>query len=265
MSSAPARHRSFGPDKAIDQSVLTQNRRLRRRHQPPQCAARRAQPRRADAADRLRRHRGRAGAESPARGFVVERSRAGNAVPAATIWRRPSARPQVVKPPRFNAYYGIEDVKPVDGATWKLELAGRVDDKRPWTRAADLRAAGAGDHHPPRLRRRLGLYRPVVRPESERFSGTRRRRSDGEIRLFPLRRRLSPKASTWRPRCTRRPSSPRNYADETIADPFGFPLRLRTSTKLGYKNAKWIKAIEVTNTFTETFWSKQGFNWFAGI
>jgi hypothetical protein len=27
---------------------------------------------------------------------------------------------QVVKPPRFNAYYDIEDVKPVEGATWKL-------------------------------------------------------------------------------------------------------------------------------------------------
>ena len=55
------------------------------------------------------------------------------------------------------------------------------------------------------------------------------------------------------------------YAGDTLADPFGYPLRLRTSTKLGYKNAKWIKAIEVTNTFSETFWSKQGFNWFAGI
>jgi DMSO/TMAO reductase YedYZ molybdopterin-dependent catalytic subunit len=55
------------------------------------------------------------------------------------------------------------------------------------------------------------------------------------------------------------------YAGDTLADPFGYPLRLRTSTKLGYKNAKWIKAIEVTNDFRETFWSKQGFNWFAGI
>ena len=40
---------------------------------------------------------------------------------------------QVVKPPRFNAHYEIEDVKPVDGATWKLELAGLIGDKRPWT------------------------------------------------------------------------------------------------------------------------------------
>src|SRR5580704_7193275 len=40
---------------------------------------------------------------------------------------------QVVKPPRFNAHFDIEDVKPIDGATWKLELAGRIDNKRPWT------------------------------------------------------------------------------------------------------------------------------------
>jgi DMSO/TMAO reductase YedYZ molybdopterin-dependent catalytic subunit len=39
----------------------------------------------------------------------------------------------VVKPPRFNAYYDVEDVKPVDGAKWKLELYGRIQDKRAWT------------------------------------------------------------------------------------------------------------------------------------
>ena len=42
---------------------------------------------------------------------------------------------QVRKPPRFNAYYPLEDVKPVDAATWKLELAGRIADKRPWQAA----------------------------------------------------------------------------------------------------------------------------------
>ena len=39
----------------------------------------------------------------------------------------------VLKPPRFNAYYDITDVKPVDGRDWRLELAGLVDDKVPWT------------------------------------------------------------------------------------------------------------------------------------
>ena len=46
---------------------------------------------------------------------------------------------------------------------------------------------------------------------------------------------------------------------------FGFPLRLRTAVKLGFKNPKWIRAIEVTNTYQEGFWEKQGFNWFAGL
>ena len=43
------------------------------------------------------------------------------------------------KPPRFNAYYSIDEVKPVDGSRWRLELSGRIADKRPWT-AAELLA-----------------------------------------------------------------------------------------------------------------------------
>jgi len=41
----------------------------------------------------------------------------------------------VLKPPRFNAYYDIEKVRPVDGGAWRLELAGLVGNKRPWTQA----------------------------------------------------------------------------------------------------------------------------------
>src|SRR3954447_10447509 len=40
----------------------------------------------------------------------------------------------VLKPPRFNAYYDIEYVKPVDGDSWRLEVAGLVENKRPWSR-----------------------------------------------------------------------------------------------------------------------------------
>ena len=39
------------------------------------------------------------------------------------------------------------------------------------------------------------------------------------------------------------------YAKEYLGDPFGYPLRLRTATKLGFKNPKWITAIEVTNNY----------------
>ena len=55
------------------------------------------------------------------------------------------------------------------------------------------------------------------------------------------------------------------YAGEPITDPFGFPLRLRTAVKLGFKNPKWITAMEVTNTFRGGYWEDRGFNWFSGI
>jgi len=41
----------------------------------------------------------------------------------------------VLKPPRFNAFYGIDQVKPLDATTWQLELGGSIRDRKPWTLA----------------------------------------------------------------------------------------------------------------------------------
>jgi DMSO/TMAO reductase YedYZ molybdopterin-dependent catalytic subunit len=171
---------------------------------------------------------------------------------------------QVVKPPRFNAYYDVEDVKPIDGATWRLELSGRIADKRPWSarQIYDLPAQDIiirhicvegwdyiGQWSGPNLKNFLQRIGADLSAKYVYFHC-----NDDFTESIDMATALHPQTIL----ATR-------YANETIADPFGYPLRLRTSTKLGYKNAKWIRAIEVTNTFTETFWSKQGFNWFAGI
>jgi DMSO/TMAO reductase YedYZ molybdopterin-dependent catalytic subunit len=171
---------------------------------------------------------------------------------------------QVVKPPRFNAHFDVEDVKPVDGATWKLELAGLIEDKRPWT-AQQLYALPEqeiiirhvcvegwdyiGQWSGPNLRSFLQRVGADLTAKYIYFHC-----ADDYTESIDMATALHPQTIL----ATR-------YSDETITDPFGYPLRLRTATKLGYKNAKWVKAIEVTNTFTETFWSKQGENWFAGI
>ena len=41
----------------------------------------------------------------------------------------------MLKPPRYNGVYGVEDFPRVDMAKWKLELGGRIADKRPLTAA----------------------------------------------------------------------------------------------------------------------------------
>jgi DMSO/TMAO reductase YedYZ molybdopterin-dependent catalytic subunit len=187
----------------------------------------------------------------------------------AALFRRNHLAPtftkaQVVKPPRFNAYYDIEDVKPVDGASWKLQLAGRIGDKRPWT-AQQLDALPQQEliirHVCVEGWDYIGQWSGVnLRDFLHRIGADLTAKyvyfhcADNFTESIDMATALHPQTIL----ATR-------YADETIADPFGYPLRLRTSTKLGYKNAKWIMAMEVTNQFTETFWSKQGFNWFAGI
>jgi DMSO/TMAO reductase YedYZ molybdopterin-dependent catalytic subunit len=170
----------------------------------------------------------------------------------------------VVKPPRFNAYYDIEDVKPVDGATWTLQLAGRIEDKRPWTAQQiyglpeqeliirHICVEGwdyIGQWSGPNLRDFLQRIGADLTAKYVYFIC-----ADDFIESIDMATALHPQTILAT-----------KYANDIIADPFGYPLRLRTSTKLGYKNAKWIKAIEVSNDFRETFWSKQGFNWFAGI
>ncbi len=171
---------------------------------------------------------------------------------------------QVIKPPRFNAYYDIEDVKPVDGAAWKLELAGLIEDKRPWTAQQLYQLPEQeliirhicvegwdyiGQWSGPNLRSFLQRIGADLTAKYVVFVC-----ADNYTESIDMPTALHPQTILAT-----------KYANSFITDPFGYPMRLRTSTKLGYKNAKWVKAIEVTNTFDETFWSKQGFNWFAGI
>jgi DMSO/TMAO reductase YedYZ molybdopterin-dependent catalytic subunit len=45
----------------------------------------------------------------------------------------------------------------------------------------------------------------------------------------------------------------------------GAPLRITIPTKLGYKSAKWINKLVVTNENPSGYWEDQGYDWFAGI
>ena len=76
---------------------------------------------------------------------------------------------QVVKPPRFNAYYTVDEVKPVDGATWNSNWPAASTTSGRGRAQQIYAAARAGSHHPPHLRRGMGLHRPMVRPELARI------------------------------------------------------------------------------------------------
>jgi len=55
-----------------------------------------------------------------------------------------------------------------------------------------------------------------------------------------------------------------DFLDKPLAPEWGTPVRLRIPTKLGFKSAKDIQAISVTNTYPGGYWEDQGHNWFSG-
>jgi len=56
-----------------------------------------------------------------------------------------------------------------------------------------------------------------------------------------------------------------DFEQKPLAPEWGAPLRLRIPTKLGFKSAKNLQAIEVTNAFPGGYWEKQGYDWFSGV
>ena len=54
------------------------------------------------------------------------------------------------------------------------------------------------------------------------------------------------------------------FRDQVLPTKYGFPMKLRVPTKLGFKNPKHIVAMYVTNDYPGGFWEDQGYNWFSG-
>jgi DMSO/TMAO reductase YedYZ molybdopterin-dependent catalytic subunit len=169
----------------------------------------------------------------------------------------------VAMPPRFNAYYDIGQVKPVDGATWRLELAGKIENKAPWTKDAlyalpqetqitrhvcvegwDYIGKWSG------IPLRLFLER-IGADSSARYVGFKC--ADKYWSSLDMATALHPQTILAT-----------HYAGEPIGDAYGFPVRLKTPLKLGFKQPKWIYAMEVTDVNPGGYWEEGGYNWFSG-
>jgi len=55
------------------------------------------------------------------------------------------------------------------------------------------------------------------------------------------------------------------FNDEILPTKFGFPMRIRIPTKLGFKNPKHVVGLAVLNNYTGGYWEDRGYNWFSGL
>jgi DMSO/TMAO reductase YedYZ molybdopterin-dependent catalytic subunit len=169
----------------------------------------------------------------------------------------------IARPFPFNAFYGIEKVPQVDGSGFRLRVAGRVQDKRSWS-LADLAvlpqqeqvtrhicvegwsAIGKWGGVPFRH-----FLNQVGADLSAKYVGFRC--ADDYYESIDMPTALHPQTILAL-----------TYDGQALPAKYGFPMKLRMPTKLGYKNPKHIVEMFVTNEYPGGYWEDQGYNWFGG-
>ena len=171
---------------------------------------------------------------------------------------------QAVKDFRYNAYYGQSQIPKIDGETFKLNLSGLIDSRKPWT-LPELYAlpqeSQVTRHVCVEGWSMIGKWTGVpFRTFLQRIGADTTAKyvgfecGDGYYSSIDMASALHPQTFlTFK------------ISDETLAPRYGYPLKLRIPTKLGFKNPKWITAMFVTNRFPSGFWEDRGYNWFGGV
>jgi DMSO/TMAO reductase YedYZ molybdopterin-dependent catalytic subunit len=169
----------------------------------------------------------------------------------------------ITRPFPFNAFYDEAEVPQVDGSTYRLELSGLIADKRPWT-LSRLRALPQADQ----ITRHICVegWSAIGKWGGVPFSDFLRRTgadltakyvgfkcADDYYTSIDMPTALHPQTLLAL-----------TYDGDTLPARYGFPMKLRMPTKLGYKNPKHILAMFVTNTYPGGYWEDQGYNWFGG-
>jgi DMSO/TMAO reductase YedYZ molybdopterin-dependent catalytic subunit len=165
---------------------------------------------------------------------------------------------------RFNAYYDEEDAPEVDGETYRLEVGGLVDNKKSWT-LPELYALPQEKQ----ITRHvcvegwslIGSWTGTPLSDFLKRVGADTRAkyvwfqcAEGYSNTIDMPTALHPQTQMSF-----------KFADETLPRKFGFPMKIRIPTKLGFKNPKHVIAMHVTNKDLGGYWEDRGYNWFSGL
>jgi DMSO/TMAO reductase YedYZ molybdopterin-dependent catalytic subunit len=169
----------------------------------------------------------------------------------------------ITKPFPFNAFYAEDEVIEVDGGKYRLELSGLIREKKPWT-LAQLYALPQVSQ----VTRHICVegWSAIGKWSGVRFSDFLQR-IGADLTAKYVGFKCADKYSTSIDMATAlHPQTQLSfrYADALLPPKFGYPMKLRIPTKLGFKNPKHIAAIFVTNTYPGGYWEDQGYNWYSG-
>jgi DMSO/TMAO reductase YedYZ molybdopterin-dependent catalytic subunit len=170
----------------------------------------------------------------------------------------------ITRPFPFNAYYDESEAPVVDGASYKFEIAGLVDNKKPWT-LDELHAlpqvSQITRHCCVEGWSAIGSWQGAVFSDFlKRIGADTRARyvlfkcAEGYTTTIDMPTALHPQTQMSF-----------KYDNQLLPRAYGFPMKIRMPTKLGYKQPKYVVAMEVTNTNKGGYWENQGYEFFGGL
>ena len=169
----------------------------------------------------------------------------------------------ITRPFPFNAYYGENEIRSVNADAYRLEVSGLVADRHAWS-LTELNALPQTEQ----ITRHICVegWSAIGRWGGVTFSTFLKRIgadttakyvgfkcSDDYYTSIDMPTALHPQTQLTL-----------SYDRETLPPRYGFPMKLRMPTKLGYKSPKHIAALFVTNDNPGGYWEDQGYNWFGG-
>jgi DMSO/TMAO reductase YedYZ molybdopterin-dependent catalytic subunit len=169
----------------------------------------------------------------------------------------------ITRPFRFNAYYPIWEVRPIP-QNWRLAVTGLVADKTSWTvdRLRDLpQQAQITRHICIEGWSQIGQWSGVPLHVFLRRVGADLRARYVSFTCFDGYWTSIDMASALHPQTI----LALDFEQQPLTPEWGAPVRLRIPVKLGFKSAKNLKSIAVTNTYPGGYWENQGYDWFSGV
>jgi DMSO/TMAO reductase YedYZ molybdopterin-dependent catalytic subunit len=170
----------------------------------------------------------------------------------------------ITRPFPFNAYYALDDAPEITAKDWELEVTGLVQNSKPWkleelyalpqetqiTRHICVEGWSAiGSWTGARLGEFLKRVGADARAKYVWF-----RCAEGYTTSIDMQTAMHPQTQmTFK------------FDGQILPKAYGFPMKVRIPTRLGFKNPKYVLSLEVTNDYKGGYWENQGYNDYSGL
>jgi len=171
---------------------------------------------------------------------------------------------RITRPFPFNGYYPEDEAPVVDGARYKLEVGGLLDSKEPWTLErlyALPQVSQITRHVCVEGWSAIGSWQGVQLSEFLTRIGADTKAkyvwfqcAEGYSNTIDMATALHPQTQLSF-----------KFDNQILPRKYGFPMKCRMPTKLGFKNPKYITALYVQNNDAGGYWENQGYNWHSGL